>query len=133
MPCDICCCFFNVVQAAEHHLHDQLLVGQQHKKTMKKKVRRLRTSERMQQTGKVQTAADVSEEKMPFSSGGKLWKTVTSTAGSICPDSSETEKTADLDFSLNKVDDAEKHPESKSRSSGEQLRMNSCSSMNFVA
>lgn len=88
---------------------------------MKKKIRRLRSSERTQQTGRVQTAADVSEEKMPFASSGKLWKTVTPTAGSICPDSSETEKTADLDFSLSKADDAQKHLESKSRSSGERL------------
>lgn len=88
---------------------------------MKKKIKRLKTSQSTRQTGRVQTAADVSEEKMPFGNKGKLWKTVTT--GSIFPDGSETEKAADSDF---KAENAQKHPESKSRSSGEWIRENRC-------
>lgn len=97
---------------------------------MKKKIRRLKTSETTQQTGKVQTAAVGSEEKMPFGNRGKLWKTVSSSTVSILPNGSETEKAADSDF---KAKNEQKHPESKSRSSGEWLRGNRCSEMNFIA
>ncbi|XP_017289719.1 zinc finger protein 276 isoform X1 [Kryptolebias marmoratus] len=85
---------------------------------MKKKIRRLRTSEGTRQTGRVQTAADASEEKMPFGNRGKLWKTVPPTPGSVCHDGSETEKAADSDFSVNRTDNPQKHPENKSKSSG---------------
>lgn len=88
---------------------------------MKKKSRRPRSSEASRRTGRTQTAVSVSEEKRPPGNRGRPRKTVPVTAGGLYHDDAAKDETAHLDFSVTAADDTQRHPESKSRSSGEGL------------
>ncbi len=85
---------------------------------MKKRSRRPRSSETSRQTSRTQTTVSVSEEKRPPGNRGRPRKTVPVTTDSFYHDSTAKDKTANLDFSVTAADDTQKHPESKSRSSG---------------
>lgn len=78
---------------------------------MKKKSRRPRPS-------KTQTTVSVIEEKRPPGSRGRPRKTVPVTTNSFHYNAAE-HKTANFDFSVTAADNTQKHPESKTKSSGE--------------
>lgn len=82
---------------------------------MKKKSRRLRSSEASQQTSSTQTTVSASEGKRPPGNRGRPRKTAPVTEESFYHDNAATHVTANSDFS---VTDTKKHPESKSKSSG---------------
>lgn len=88
-------------------------------KTMKKKSRRPKSSETSRQTSRAQTKVSVSEEKRPPGNRGRPQKTVPVTTYSFY--NTAKDKTANSDFSQAAADDTLKHPECKSRSSGEWL------------
>ncbi|XP_051807552.1 zinc finger protein 276 isoform X1 [Acanthochromis polyacanthus] len=85
---------------------------------MKKKSRRLRSVEASCQTGGTQTTADIGEEKRPSGNRGRPRKTVAVTTDGFYGDATATDKTENSDFSSTTTDDAQKHPENKSRTSG---------------
>lgn len=87
---------------------------------MKKKSRRPRSFETSQrQSSRTQTTGSVSEEKSPPERRPR--KTVPVTTDTFYQNTTAKDKTADLDCSVTAADDTQKHPESKSRSSGECL------------
>lgn len=91
---------------------------------MKKKSRRSRSSETLQQTSGKQMTVSVNEEKRTSGNRGRPRKIVPVTTDNFYDDNTATDKTADLDFNVTAADDTGKHPESKSKSSGEWLSTN---------
>ncbi|XP_069019000.1 zinc finger protein 276 isoform X1 [Embiotoca jacksoni] len=87
---------------------------------MKKKSRRPRSSEASRQTSgtTAAAAANVVEEKRPPGNRGRPRKTAPVTADSFYRDDVATDQTANSDCGVTPADDAQKRPESKSRSSG---------------
>ncbi|XP_023126288.2 zinc finger protein 276 isoform X2 [Amphiprion ocellaris] len=85
---------------------------------MKKKSRRPRSAEALCQTGGTQTTADVGGEKRPSGNRGRPRKTVAVTTDGFYGDAAANDKTANSDFSRTTADDAQKHPENKSRTAG---------------
>lgn len=61
----------------------------------------------------------VTEEKRTPANRGRPRKTVPVTTADFYHGEAPPDKTVDLDFSVTAADDAQKHPESKARSSGE--------------
>lgn len=61
---------------------------------------------------------DVTSEKRSPGNRGRPRKTAAVTADSFYLNDCATEKTTDADFNVTTVEDAQKHPETKSRSSG---------------
>ncbi|XP_070687088.1 zinc finger protein 276 isoform X2 [Pempheris klunzingeri] len=84
---------------------------------MKKKGRRPRSSETPRQTSRIQTVS-ISEVKRPSVNRGRPRKTVPVTADGFYHDNTAKDKAANLDLSVTTADNRQKHPESKSKSSG---------------
>ncbi|XP_023253186.1 zinc finger protein 276 isoform X1 [Seriola lalandi dorsalis] len=84
---------------------------------MKKKSKRPRSCETSRQTS-TQMTASVSEEKRTSGNRGRPRKTVPVTTDNFYHGNAATDKTVNLDFSVRAADATQKHPESKSRSSG---------------
>lgn len=85
---------------------------------MKKKSRRPKP-------GRTQTAESISEEeKRPAGTRGRQRKAVPETAGSFYLDNAVKHKPAKLELGVTAAaDDTQKHPESKSKLSGESSRL----------
>nr|XP_015820843.2 zinc finger protein 276 isoform X1 [Nothobranchius furzeri] len=85
---------------------------------MRKKIRRLKTSEISRLASRIQTAADVSEDKKLSGNRGKPCKAISSTTYSFCVDGIETDKAAASDLNMKSANDMQKEQESKTRPSG---------------
>ncbi|XP_042352746.1 zinc finger protein 276 isoform X2 [Plectropomus leopardus] len=83
---------------------------------MKKKSRRPKSSETSRQTSRTQTTVSISAEKKPPGNRGRPRKTAPVTSDNFYHDAND--KTANSDCRVTAADDTQKHPESKSRSSG---------------
>ncbi|XP_063333725.1 zinc finger protein 276 [Pelmatolapia mariae] len=85
---------------------------------MKKKSRHTRSSETPLKLSRTPMPVDVTSEKRSPGNRGRPRKTAAVTTDSFYLNDSATEKTTDVDFNVTTAENAQKHPETKSRSSG---------------
>lgn len=79
----------------------------------------MKKKSRLPRSSRTRTTVSVSEEKRPPGNRGRPRKTGPVTADSFYHDNTSEDKTAN--FNMTAADDTQKHPDSKSKSSGECL------------